>query len=107
MDTDNPPGTVLYAGGEDSTTVEPVACSVATCANPVAAAGLCWKHYSRHRRHGDVHVTLRRYGKTHKCRFCGTRNPDDFYEAYKSICKSCRKLRMINGANRRAETGNR
>ncbi|HEX9614173.1 MAG TPA: hypothetical protein VGA55_01635 [Bacteroidota bacterium] len=74
---------------------DPHLCSVDSCGHQTAASGLCWKHYARRRRHGDTSVTLRRYGKKHKCRHCGTRNPGDFYEAYRGICKTCRKILRI------------
>ena len=70
-------------------------CSVHECNKPVAASGLCWMHYGRIRRTGHVDQTLRRYGQTPQCRFCGTTDPGNFYAAYKSICKTCRKLRLL------------
>jgi hypothetical protein len=75
-------------------------CAVSGCGEPVAALGICWKHYARLRRHGDAGVTRRRYMMPHECRDCGTREPGEFYPAYKSICRACRKVRSIRGGNR-------
>ncbi len=31
-------------------------CCVEACTLPVASKGMCWKHYRRNLRHGDVHA---------------------------------------------------
>ncbi len=73
-----------------------VQCKVEGCPSGCAARGLCWKHYMRLRRYGSVGFQKRRYGKPPKCRYCGTRDAASFYPQYKSICKTCKKLRAIN-----------
>ena len=70
-------------------------CSAVDCDENVAVKGLCWKHYQRKRRYGNEEFIYRRYGLAHECRDCGTQNPEEFYTSYKSICKSCRKVRTI------------
>jgi hypothetical protein len=71
-------------------------CIIEGCAATAAAKKLCWKHYQRQRRHGDPSAAKRRYELSHECRYCGTQNPADFYTTYKSVCKVCRKVRLIN-----------
>lgn len=71
-------------------------CKVEGCPSECAARGLCWKHYMRMRRYGSVGFQKRRYGKSPKCRYCGTRDASSFYPQYKSICKNCKKLRAIS-----------
>ena len=75
-------------------------CRVHECGSDVIARGMCWKHYQRHRRHGSADTAHRRFEDSHECRYCGTRNPGDFYASYKGICKTCRKIRRIQGAQR-------
>ena len=70
-------------------------CSVNQCSAPSIALGLCWKHYRRQYRHGNVQHTKRRYKMPHECQGCGITQPEAFYAFYKSICKQCRKLRTI------------
>src|SRR3989304_8091867 len=88
-------------GGEHSQMTPAVArmlrakCTVMQCDGQPAARGLCWKHYKRQRRHGSALTIKRRYRLPHECRFCGTTSPESFYESYKSICKTCRKLRTL------------
>ena len=70
-------------------------CEVPSCSNPQIAQGLCWKHYARKRRHGNVQSTRRHYRTGPLCRFCGTRDSAKFYPRYKGICRTCRKVKTI------------
>jgi hypothetical protein len=68
-------------------------CNVEHCKASTIALGLCWKHYGRKRRYGNVEFVKRRYRMPHKCHYCGTTKSQSFYRFYKSVCKNCRKLK--------------
>gem|GEM_PF-5979058 len=70
-------------------------CSVSECEGAAVARNLCWKHYTRQRRWGNVHHGKRPYRSQLLCRWCGASDPGDFYSGYKTICKTCRKLKTL------------
>lgn len=77
-------------------------CSIDGCTNPTGvpgtARGLCSKHYSRLRTHGDPLITKKVVGPWEPvCRICGQTKEPDAFEIRKQTgtrrreCRACRK----------------